>query len=74
MFPDQLGLISVAVRVVQGGSATHACVVLSAMLSLEGCYVSGAASNHLVSSCCFQHGIVHIIIVLQGCPELCSDR
>ena len=43
---------------VQGGSAAHACVVLSVMLSLEGCYVSGAASNHLVSSCCFQHGIV----------------
>ena len=33
----------------QSGSAEHACVVLSIMLSLEGCYVSGAASNHLVN-------------------------
>lgn len=39
--------------VVQGGSAAHACVVLSVMLSLEGCYVSGAASNHLVSASWF---------------------
>ncbi|KAL3137830.1 hypothetical protein ABBQ38_005085 [Trebouxia sp. C0009 RCD-2024] len=31
----------------KGGSAAHACVVLSVMLSLEGCYVAGAASNHL---------------------------
>ncbi len=44
-----LGLTGFA-AILQGGSAAHACVVLSIMLSLEGCYVSGAASNHLVSS------------------------
>lgn len=73
MSPDQLGLTCVAVSMMQGGSAAHACVVLSVMLSLEGCYVSGAASNHLVSSCCLQHGISVVSLVLQGCCLVTAD-
>ena len=46
----QLSGLTALTAILQGGSAAHACVVLSIMLSLEGCYVSGAASNHLVSS------------------------
>lgn len=38
---------------VQEGSASHAAVVLSIMLALEGFSVAGADSNHLVS--CDRH-------------------
>ena len=36
---------------VQGGSASHAAVILCIMLALEGFSVAGADSNHLVSCC-----------------------